>query len=106
MFYVIYFEPSHLACKTSQVQLLEEAGPTSPRNLIIELSRLNDDTDNDDENDSNHHEERTGMTTSSLEISTESGKPSNKIPSSPTNFSCDIDHGVNSHARKNREHIR
>ena len=43
----------------SQAQLLEEAKPTSPRNITIELPRIDDDTESNEDNDSDFHEDRT-----------------------------------------------
>ena len=51
----------------SQVQLLEEAEPTSPRNLTIELPRIDDDAESDEDNDSDYYEERNDTTMSSLD---------------------------------------
>ena len=83
------------------MKLLEETEPASPRNLTIELLRIDDDAESDEVNYSNYDEERPDVTISSLVTSVVNGTPSNDVPSL-TNIICDIEHGANSPTRKSK----
>ena len=101
-FYIIFSETPHLAWKISQVQLIEEDEPTSPHDLTIDFSRNDDDAISDEVNDRNYHDERTVVTISPLESRTVNETLSNGVPSSPINFSREIEHGANSPTRKRK----